>query len=1105
MRNHVFAKTLLIVLILATIQLHVGMADQYIARESLPANWKADAELTDVFFLNEQLGWAVGAQGVILRTTNGGEDWREISQANNATASDLPLDEKIRNLRMGQRTRSTGVANFGESHRSISCRLESVHFVDAKHGWVAGGYEVPYVGRSRAVVMRTNDGGLTWHDVPNLVIPRINRIKFSDPKNGWAVGETGNLFQTGIFYTSNGGLTWSSQTAERLAGWVDAEQVKGGFATINYDGQLGVLKSGRYERSVILSDTGAAISQLRMSDSKSGWAVGENGTVLQTNNGGLSWSATSTPLIEKSLSQIDLKTIAVSERKICFAGDPGSYLFTIDRISGEAEAFRVPIDTRINKIHFVNDQTGWAVGSLGTILVTIDGGQIWQVQRGDNRRVSIVCVAPNQHSIPFEIYSKYATEEHRICASILLDQSIKQDQIATQATERLGGVSTTRIHSNADRNETVRKMVRTLRSLQPNVVICNARHSLGFSGVENGISAGGPMHQLNPVMLLEDAIRMAADRNAFPEQISEVGLSAWKVDRLAILDPTGKVKIDANRLLPHSSVLIEDQIAISRALVGQSVVVEKSPVYRVSHFTNRNRIAAGDLLSGLNSQDSVPTRTNTDSMRGSLAMIRQVTDKKKKFEQFVQFDAKTNRDLLVWRQQIESFAMTMDRDIAGVWLMQLAERYLAVGKTELAAASTRLMTLRWPDHAFAPAGLTWLAHYYASDEFGQIEYLNKQKLGTLAPVEDRNRFESAPQTVNRNGNHLVWVPTEAMIELGQRVKEESEIGLVNHEEDIYERPEFFDKRLSIASQFLSQLSQRDPELVAGPQYRLLEAQISRRTSGAAGNEGRFKSLLQKHDFGAVGISLGAKRELGLHGLLRESAEPIRALICAKTDNRPKLDGKLDESFWKFAINKGNVVSSTVQTAEGASQDIAVFAYDDEFLYAGFKCHKIRGQYYNSRKSARPRDADLSRRDRIELVLDLDRDYRTTSQFVVDHRGWVNERCTGAVGWNPDWYVSQTEDETSWTVEFAIPLTAIIPMQIEHGTTWAFQVARRGYDQQNIWENNVARNLSGGQVQSENGSTIPAFVGTGLQLGLQSRPAQFELIRFEDPAEIVDTH
>ena len=198
------------------------------------------------------------------------------------------------------------------------------------------------------------------------------------------------------------------------------------------------------------------------------------------------------------------------------------------------------------------------------------------------------------------------------------------------------------------------------------VVVCNASHSLGFSGV-----VGGDQRQVNPVLLLEDAIRMAGDRNAFPEQMSDLGLEAWKVDRLAILDPTGEIKIASHRLLPHAGVLVEDQVAISRALVGQPITVGKDTSYRVSHFSNRNRLAAGDLLSGLGLQNNIPTRKETNTKRGSLAMIRQVTSKKQRFEDFAKFEAKTSNDLLIWRQQIESYAMAMDRDVAGVWICLL--------------------------------------------------------------------------------------------------------------------------------------------------------------------------------------------------------------------------------------------------------------------------------------------------------------------------------------------------------------------------------------------------------------------------------------------------
>ena len=150
-----------------------ALADHDLAREQVPSSWKDDAELTDVFFLNSNLGWAVGAQGVILRTTNGGNTWNEISNVSKEVINDIPLDQKVRNLKRGVQSRTTGLANGRSTHHPIRCRFESVHFINEKYGWIGGGYEVPYVGRSRAIVMRTKDGGLTWDAVDGLVIPRI--------------------------------------------------------------------------------------------------------------------------------------------------------------------------------------------------------------------------------------------------------------------------------------------------------------------------------------------------------------------------------------------------------------------------------------------------------------------------------------------------------------------------------------------------------------------------------------------------------------------------------------------------------------------------------------------------------------------------------------------------------------------------------------------------------------------------------------------------------------------------------------------------------------------------------------------------------------------
>ena len=147
-----------------------------------------------------------------------------------------------------------------------------------------------------------------------------------------------------------------------------------------------------------------------------------------------------------------------------------------------------------------------------------------------------------------------------------------------------------------------------------------------------------------------------------------------------------------------------------------------------------------------------------------------------------------------------------------------------------------------------------------------------------------------------------------------------------------------------------------------------------------------------------------------------------------------------------------------------------------------------------RKSARTRDPDLSRRDRVELTIDTNRDYRTAFKFVIDHRGWVNESCAGSQGWDPEWYVAQSEDDSTWTVEVAIPLEQIAAHEPDQNTTWAMALKRKIFDDHNVWKS-----------ESKSGQSSPdEFQVSGLQFGLTANPVDFELVRFVDQQQVPES-
>jgi photosystem II stability/assembly factor-like uncharacterized protein len=174
------------------------------AAEGPPVELLGDAELTDVFFLDGQLGWAVGDRGVVWHTRDAGRHWR---------------------------LQATGVAT----------RLESIWFVDENRGWAVGGETRPYTHTSKAVVLRTLDGGKTWKPVPGLTLPALRRVRFFDSKNGWAAGGSSSMYPTGVFRTADAGRTWIPMTRGPARHWrcADFASPLGGAAAAT-DGTLAV-------------------------------------------------------------------------------------------------------------------------------------------------------------------------------------------------------------------------------------------------------------------------------------------------------------------------------------------------------------------------------------------------------------------------------------------------------------------------------------------------------------------------------------------------------------------------------------------------------------------------------------------------------------------------------------------------------------------------------------------------------------------------------------------------------------------------------------------------------------------------------------------------
>jgi hypothetical protein len=167
-----------------------------------------------------------------------------------------------------------------------------------------------------------------------------------------------------------------------------------------------------------------------------------------------------------------------------------------------------------------------------------------------------------------------------------------------------------------------------------------------------------------------------------------------------------------------------------------------------------------------------------------------------------------------------------------------------------------------------------------------------------------------------------------------------------------------------------------------------------------------------------------------------SPKPI--LRCVRTTEKPHLDAKLDDGVWANAQRAK--LKSPLGEDTAWPVDV-MLSYDEEFLYVAIRASKAPGAQYPASDEPRPYDANLSARDRVDLFIDLDRDYTTYYRLTIDHRGWTGEACWDDSTWNPTWFVAADTDGNTWIAEAAMSLDQLTGQYPKSRSVWAVGLQR----------------------------------------------------------------
>jgi photosystem II stability/assembly factor-like uncharacterized protein len=271
-----------------------------------------DDALFAIAFKDAQKGVVVGRAGMLLTTQDGGKSWAK---------KDTGVEEHLFDVTITPAGDIVAVGHFGTI----------VHSKDFGETFATRSYDstMPPAEETGGEDSSAKAGVISIAEEENegaIEEARLNSVVFTDAQHGWIFGEFGL-----ILHSADGGLTWKRQ---------------------------------RSASGMILYDSCVRGSQHLL-------AVGAEGALVETTDGGQSWTA-----IDPGTKEHILSIWPVNKEGLYLVGQDGMVLF---RKNATDKFKRLPtgIFSWLGSVLFLDEKLGFVAGGRGYLLKTTDGGTSW--------------------------------------------------------------------------------------------------------------------------------------------------------------------------------------------------------------------------------------------------------------------------------------------------------------------------------------------------------------------------------------------------------------------------------------------------------------------------------------------------------------------------------------------------------------------------------------------------------------------------------------------------------------------------------------------------------------------------------------------------------
>ena len=249
--------------------------------------------------------------------------------------------------------------------------IRDIFMVNSLVGWAVG---------EQGTLLKTTTGGRAWSAYASPTGRTLNAVAFaSDGLLGWIAGDAGTVFET-----EDGGETWQpiteSEVQDPSLSWKDVEvYLRGGRERLVLVGE----NSSNGRAALTYQTTNTAYRSLNVSgtqglyavDAHEGWvgAVGANGLLVYTFNGGISWRESRI----EGANAVRFNGVSVDENGSAVAVANGGLVFRAGELG---DPWSRILNTGTVQNLYAADRSGdsvWVSGESGVIIHSVDGGATW--------------------------------------------------------------------------------------------------------------------------------------------------------------------------------------------------------------------------------------------------------------------------------------------------------------------------------------------------------------------------------------------------------------------------------------------------------------------------------------------------------------------------------------------------------------------------------------------------------------------------------------------------------------------------------------------------------------------------------------------------------